>query len=420
MTLAQNMFEPIISDSNNQNKDTHILNQKLRDVINSKGHENFRTYIASNNITTLSLASFGYRIRDKGAKQLGEALKGTQVKKINLMSNSITYDGMRDFGEALKHTQITHVNLSINIDGGSGALMFIRELENTQVTHVYLANNNINDVAAKFMGEALKNTGVTFIDLSYNNLGSQGIIDFGQSLKSTKITKIDLTRNNINSDNMTAFAKTLRETHVMSINLSSNPQISSQAAKDFCLSLRETNVTEVNFEWCEFNNQTILEICEILKGTKIQSIIFDKTLPQNIMSELNAMYVFNRSLKGMALASLAQAPEQAVLLKSLPSIMFQSHYLSDYDRENITHVVNDTTLAIPATELQSFKNIIALYESGTKKQRVNDDHSVVSVENDFVNPLLYDEHINTDITDDEKTEYNSYDSNLNSKKRPRN
>ena len=286
------------------------------------------------------------------------------INKVFFIDWDMNNEKIKNIAEALNNTSITHVIITGSMLDAKDAQTFAMNLENTMVTHVDFSNNSIRCQGAKDFGIALKNTNIAKVNLSLNRISSQGVIDFGSTLYDTKVTDIDLSYNFIGRQGVIGFAETLKDTRVRKVNLSNN-LFGYQGALGFCTLLKDTCVTEVNLEQPDMTLTTARGICQLLRGTQVQKLILSPGLQEEIKDEINAMYQFNspanRSLKAMILASLAQNPEQAMLLKALPKNIFHPHFSNKYDERRVEDIVNDPNIAIPATELERVKKISDLY-----------------------------------------------------------
>ncbi len=391
-------------------------------------HRHFHLYVAQKGINHVSFSDS--TITNEQIKNIGEALKNTPITHINLTGSSIEEKGARSLVIALKDTIVTHVDLSDNLLSFPSAIDFIEALQHTKVKSISLANNGFWPLGFNFYGETLKNTNITEINFSGNCITSRCAIEIAKALSHSNVKTIDLSNNDISIQGAKEFFKALKYTNVNKVNLSNNKwefinrlnyqfEFSEKGAKEFCSIIHGTCISEINLTQPDMPVDTARKICQFLRGTKIQKLILSPWLQEEIRDEINAMYQFNNpanlSLKAIALASLAQNPEQAMLLKALPKNIFHPYFSNKYDERRVEDIVNDPNIAIPATELERIKQISDLYVHPHKKQRLIETNA----EDNFVNPLLDLRSENTYMNNDEETTYNNSDSSSSSRKRSR-
>jgi hypothetical protein len=211
------------------------------------------------------------KIGAKVAKDLGIALKGSNVTTIDLSWNNIGADGAKDLGIALKDTNITTINLSWNNIGPKGAQDLVLALKDTNVTTIDLRHNEIGAQGAKDLGVALKGSNITTINLSWNNIGDQGAKDLGVALKGSNVTKIDLRSNNIGNEGAKDLVVALKGTNVITIDLSYN-KIGNEGAKDLVVALKGTNVITIDLSYNKIGDQGAKDLGVALKYTNVTTI----------------------------------------------------------------------------------------------------------------------------------------------------
>jgi hypothetical protein len=158
----------------------------------------------------------------EGFKSLGEGLKGSQVRAIDLGRNEMGPEVTKAFVEALRETQVRSLNLRHNQLGDEGLKMLGEALKGTRVDYIHLGENDFTAAGAKVFAQALKHTQVRTVSLEgaddrlMDDACAQAFVD---GLKGTQVIKIDLAENNLTDEGIKALSISLKETQVISVNV---------------------------------------------------------------------------------------------------------------------------------------------------------------------------------------------------------
>jgi uncharacterized protein YwqG len=203
---------------NKKQKIAKSLKELLSEVFDGK-YEDFRAFISQENRTLLTIEQ---KRSDKFLKNLGQALQGTTITELRLLS--IGADGIKALADVLKGT-ITHLNLKSwgwRDIGTEGAKSLAAVLKDTNITHLVLNWFHIEAEGATALAAVLKDTKMTSLDLYGNEIGDEGGKALAAVLKDTKITSLNLGWNGIGAEGVKALAAVLKETNITSLDLRGN------------------------------------------------------------------------------------------------------------------------------------------------------------------------------------------------------
>lgn len=160
----------------------------------------------------------------KGGKWICEAMQtndglSTNVRSINLRSNSLQNEGALAFAEMLnRNATLQSVNLSFNSIGDDGASALGKSLAgNTALQELVLEGNIISSQGVETFGKSLMVNATLFeLDLSNNSIGGAGVMALGQSLAFNKCLRVlHLDNNSIGSDGGVALGRALEVNSVL-------------------------------------------------------------------------------------------------------------------------------------------------------------------------------------------------------------
>lgn len=198
---------------------------ELIEEVNSGNYQDFRSYLAQNEITNLDLSSY------------------LPVD----MNGRCSFD-FRHLAQALKDTPVISLNLQNNNLGTQGAEKACAALRDSNIKTLNLRYNNIDCEGGMLLGKALQGSALSSLNLRDNNLGDEGAIQLCAALSKTQIQILNLRCNGVHNEAMEELANRLIGTQVVSLNLGEN-FIDCHGAVDLCKGLKNTQVTSLGLKY---------------------------------------------------------------------------------------------------------------------------------------------------------------------------
>ena len=191
-------------------KRLNLMNNNITD----EGVKHLCTALTHTNCTLNSLDLAGNNITDEGVKHLAAALTHTNctLNSLNLRRNNITDEGVKHLSIALRQTNCTLNSLNLmrnNItDEGVKHLSTALTHPNCKLSSLNLGGNNITDERVKLLYTALTHTNCTLniLNLEGNNITDEGVKHLSTALTHTNCT---LNRLNLRNNNITEKGRNL-------------------------------------------------------------------------------------------------------------------------------------------------------------------------------------------------------------------
>ena len=207
---------------------------------NKKDAHQLGEFLKNSSVRELNLSSNNFNASD--IFKIFKSLVGTPVQELNVSWNKINLKDISQINEPLKETQICNLDLSHNEFDYEDAVQLIRATKGSSVRELDLSSNNFsNEISNKNVAdlcEALKDSKLEVLDLSNNELETKTAAQVINATKGSSIQKINLSLNKIKDENIQDLIEALKYSTLSEINLRTNLirefYYESLDSKEFC------------------------------------------------------------------------------------------------------------------------------------------------------------------------------------------
>ena len=309
-------------------------------------------------------------------EHIARALQGTDVRKLNMVANSmgpekalILAKGLletticdlkiqdNDIGAAgaveLLHilkNQLHTLNVGINQLGAQGAIKCVQALDTGTIRCLKLWDCNIDDNSLEVIGKLLPHTTLKAISLSSNPITQKGLIAFIKALAGSKITRVDFSGMELDVDGVLTIAEDLQKTNIREISLHSSA-MGSEAAVQFIRALKGSSV-RVKLQNCNIDAQAAATIMLELQSS---SSLMEVDLRTNDFTEIDVIKLLPTQSPFAQQVKLRNKEEHYPDMNALAETVSSSTVLNlcgydDEDQEDLDEVLktNQKRFILPA------------------------------------------------------------------------
>ncbi|CAK9064172.1 unnamed protein product [Durusdinium trenchii] len=289
------------------------------------------------------------RLGEGEVQVLVGALGRSQLTWLGLSENDVTHVGAIVLGAALPETKLTVLDLTGNriCSETSGVHALAAALTKSQLKQLNLGSNSIGE-AAEFLTSSLSESQLTELDLSDNGLGEAEVQDLAHVLPNCQLTSLNLQWNNVGDAGAIALAPKLGKSQLRELNLE-RTRIWRSGAIALAAGLSGSVLTSL---WLSFNNlgDGIHSLARALPGSQLMVLSLAHSGMEVAGAQAIAKALPSSRLTELHLSSneLGDAGAEAVGL-TLPQSQLLHLDLAD---NGLSHVgAHAIALALPKSQL---------------------------------------------------------------------